>query len=342
MRHAPLSLPLFLLAVLGAAPARAQLVEIPAPNTGGAACDDMDTAPLAAAIDREVAILSRRPASERWRFGALDVSVSEYVQKTLVPLAALARRGPAAMCAELTTRFRFFRDRNAGAGKFTIYNNPVVRASRTQQGPYQFPIYRRPPGDMAKMTSAQILDGGLAGKGLELFYLADPILVMRIHIEGSATIFLEDGTQTGIGTDGHNGQTYATMHTGEAIKELKKGLPALWTYWKKNPKYVFFKEKTGIGGGRFGELTAGRTLAIDPTTVPQGAAAWIRADKPAIGPNGKAQAWFSYGRVALAQDTGSAIKGPARVDVFFGTGDYADQAAKQGSRPGEIYILLGK
>ena len=122
---------------------------------------------------------------------------------------------------------------------------------------------------------------------------------------------------------------------------MKKGLPALWAYWRKNPKYVYFKEKNGIGGGKFGELTPGRSLAIDPTTIPHGAATWIRADKPGIVEH-KLSGWYSYGRIALTQDTGSAIKGAGRVDVFFGTGEYADDAAKQAARPGELYMLLAK
>ena len=322
----------------------AQLAEVPTPAVG-AQCDDMgDTTPLAAAIDREVAILSRRPASERWRFGALDVSVSDYVQKTLKPLAALARSGSAALCAGLVSQFRFYKDKSltSTAGKFTIYNNPVVKGSRTKHDAFQYPLYRKPPGDLARLTTAQIIDGGLNGKNLELAWLDDPVATMRIAIEGSTIVNFDDGTQQGFGADGSNGQTYSTMHTGEAIKELKKGLPAFWAYWKKNPKYVFFKEKAGGASGKFGELTAGRSLAIDPTQVPQGGAAWIRAEKPGIGPDHKVTGWYSYGRVTLAQDTGSAIKGPGRTDVFFGTGEYADDAAKQGARGGEIYILLAK
>jgi len=317
---------------------RAQLVEVARPDLG-TACDDLDPVALADAIDHEITILAKR-SGERWKFGAFETTVGDYVQKTLKPLAELARKGGPALCAGLA-RFRFFRDPAGGAGKFTAYNNPLVKGSRRQHDAFQYAVYKRPGGELAKLTSGQIIDGGLAGKGLELAFLDDPVLVMRMHIEGSATVAFDDGSTVNVGTDGSNGQQYQTMHTGEAIKELKKGLPQFWAYWKKNPKYVFFKERKEVGGGRFGGLVAGRSLAIDPTTMPMGAAAWIRTDKPGIA-DGKLSGWYSYGRVALLQDTGAAIKGPARVDVFIGTGDYADFAAKQAARTGEIYILLSR
>jgi len=323
----------------------------------GAQCDDLDPAALAEAIDREVAIFSRK--SDVWTIGTTRVPVAEYAQKTLAPLAALARRGSAAMCAELPRRFRFFRNPGAGPGKFTAYHNPVIRASRTKKGPYRFPLYKRPPGALANLTTEQILAGGLDGKGLELLWLDDPTEVNAVHVEGTATVYLDDNTVISIGSDGHNGHPYQNVSalllkdnkipknqvTPLGITRARKYFmdhpDELWKYWAKNPHYVFFKEKKSLGGTKFGDLTPGRSLAIDPAFIPQGAAVWIRTDKPAIADN-KVAAWISYGRVALGQDTGSGIKGAGRVDVFFGTGEYAQQASAVTTRPGEIYVLLAK
>lgn len=333
------------------------LVEVPVPDLGGA-CDDLDPAPLAEAIDREVAILSHRAASQRYVIGAISVSVADYAAKTLVPLAALARQGSTALCRGLATRFRFFRNPDAGAGKFTAYHNPVVRASRTRHGPYQHPLYRRPPGALANLTTAEILAGGLDGKGLELIYLSDATEALAVQVEGSATVLLDDNTTIVVGSAGHNGHPYTNVSKLLlADNKIPKGQVTplgmtkarkyfidhpqeLPKYWGRNPHFVFFKETDKIGG-RFGALTPGRSLAIDPLYIPSGAAVWIRTDMPAI-VEGKVTKWVSYGRVALGQDAGAGIKGPGRVDVFFGTGDYAQQASAVTTRPGEIYVLLAK
>jgi membrane-bound lytic murein transglycosylase A len=342
----------------------ATLVQVPAP-TMGPLCDDLagrDGAALADAIDREIAIFSKKPGT--LQFGARAVTNAEYARQTLAPLAAAARQGDKALCAALQTKFTFWRNPDAGPGKFTAYHNPVLRASRTKKAPYLHPVYRRPPGPLAQLTTEQILKGGLDGKGLELFYFADATEVNALHVEGSASVQLDDGSWTAIGSDGHNGHPYQNVgklvaadgkipkdqQTPVGMTRARKYFidhPAeLALYWAKNPHYVFFKEKDGKGGaasGRFGPLTAGRSLAVDPEHVPLGAAVWFRTDMPRIDEKANRVAeWISYGRVALGQDTGAGIKGAGRVDVFFGTGDYAQAASAVTTRPGEIYVLLAK
>jgi membrane-bound lytic murein transglycosylase A len=113
-------------------------------------------------------------------------------------------------------------------------------------------------------------------------------------------------------------------------------------YWARNPHFVFFKEVTGAAAsGKYGELTAGRSLAVDGAYIPLGAAVWFHCEKPVIGDN-KVSGWQPYGRVALGQDTGSGIKGAGRVDVFYGSSDYAMAASAVTDKPGEIYVLLAK
>ncbi len=83
---------------------------------------------------------------ERERPGATQVSYKDYAQKTLAPLAALARKGARPLCSALGTQFTFYRNKGVGPGKFTAYQNPVVHASRKKKGAFQYPLYRRPPG----------------------------------------------------------------------------------------------------------------------------------------------------------------------------------------------------
>lgn len=349
---------LVLLALAPRASSAQGLVSVPAPNMGGQ-CDDLDPAGLIDAIEKELPVLRRMPASAGFRIGDRVVAPAEYAERTLVPLQQLAQRGAQALCAGLASRFTFYRNGGVGPGKFTAYHNPMFRGSRRQQGPYQHPLYRRPPGALAQLSTAQVLAGGLAGRNLELVWLADPTEALAAHVEGSATIYLDDNSIMNIGSDGHNGQPYQNVSklvaadnkipksqdTPIGMTRARKYFldhPAeLPVYWGKNPHFVFFKETNRRGGGKFGELVPGRSIAVDMNAVPLGLAAWIRTDKPAIADN-KVQSWVSYGRVALAQDTGAGIQGAGRVDVFFGTGDYAQQASAVTTRPGELYVLLGK
>lgn len=340
------------------ASASADVLEAVPPPGGLSACDDMELGPLAAALDNEIAKMQGMSGS--LTIGKVQVSYKDYAAKTLTPLAALARKGAKDLCAALGTRFTFYRNVGVGAGKFTAYQNPEVRASRTKKGAYQYPLYRRPQGALASLTTAEIIGGGLNGKGLEIVYLADATEVNLVHVEGSANVVLDDGKKIKVSSDGHNGHPYQNISkllladnkipSGQvtplgmtrARKYFQDHPAELWKYWAQNPHYVFFKEVTGgAATGRFGELTANRSLAVDPAFVPLGAAVWFHTTKPAISGNA-ISGWTPYGRVGLAQDTGSGIKGAGRVDVFYGSGDYAMAAASKADAGGEIYVLLAK
>jgi membrane-bound lytic murein transglycosylase A len=333
-----------------------ELVQVAAPELG-ASCDDLDPTALAAAIDQEIASLEAH--GKPLRIGDRAIPAREYVARTLRPLAALARQGTATLCAELPRRFAFYRNRDAGPGKFTAYHNPIFRGSRSRHGEYLHALYRRPAGALAALPTAEVLRGALDGQGLELVWLADATEALAAHVEGSASILLDDGQVLSVSSDGHNGQPYQNVSKLlDADGRIPKGQAtplgmtrarkyfidhpdALAPYWSRNPHFVFFKESTTRGGGRFGQLTPGRSVAVDAREIPLGAALFLRTDKPAIA-GGRVAAWISFGRVALAQDTGAGITGPGRVDVFFGTGEYAQQASAVTTRPGEIYVLLAK
>ncbi len=352
------SLPLVLL--LCAAPASAKLVPVPPPNLGGPRCDDLDPVALAEAVERELPTL--RKMNGTVTFADRILTWAQYASGTLEPLARLARQGREVLCSALPQRFAFYRNPDAGAGKFTAYHNPILRGSRTRHAPYLFPLYKRPTGEAAHFTTAQILDGTLEGRGLELVYLDDATAALAAQVEGSATILLDDNTYIAVASDGNNGFPYQNVSkllladnkipksqvTPISMTRARKYFidhPAeLNAYWAKNPHFVFFKEKPATGGaasGKFGPLTPGRSLAVDPLHVPLGVAVWFRTDMPRIADN-KVAEWVSYGRVALGQDTGAGITGAGRVDVFFGTGEYAEQAAAVTTRPGELYVLLGR
>src|SRR5205814_1408582 len=139
------------LIVCAAVPARAQLVEVPAPVT--ASCDDLDLADLVTSIQTVQAILVKKKGT--MNFGAKQVTYADYGDKTLGRLLTLAKAGKDKMCAGLKTQFTFYKSQNAGPGKFTAYQNPEVHASRTKKGAYKYPLYKRPPGALAQLTTAE-------------------------------------------------------------------------------------------------------------------------------------------------------------------------------------------
>ena len=290
-------------------------------------------------------------------------TLAEYAQHTLQPLLALARRGRTALCRGFPRQFRLVRVADANQGHVTAYYHPVVRGSRTARAPYTQPLYRRPPEPQSQLSSADILAGGLDKQGLELVFVDSLYSALNIHIEGSATIQLIEGGEINLTPDGHNGQPYTNPfklaradHVVPADQPTTPGQSrthsfflshpdVLRSYWSRNPHFVFFKETPLRGSGRFGQLVAGRSIAVDSTLLPLGVALWLRSEV-ATGIDSSAageQTQFSpIARVTLAQDTGAAIRGRGRVDLFVGSGPGAQLAAARTSRPGELFLILHK
>ena len=250
----------------------------------------------------------------------------------------------------------------------TGYYEPEVGGSRTPQLGY-VPIYRLPP-DLVRCTKpdgtagrgridetgtcvlyytrAEIEDGALSGKGLELAWAKDPIDLFFAEIQGSALVRFDDGSTMQIGYAGQNGRDYVAI--GRLLRDrglLSPGganMQAIKDWIRANPEqgrelmrenlsYVFFKPLPGSGpiGALNVPVATRTTVAADPNYVPLGAPVYLqKADRAEI--NGL---W-------IAQDTGGAIKGPNRFDTFWGAGAEAVAIAGGMSASGEALILLPK
>ena len=237
---------------------------------------------------------------------------------------------------------------------FTGYYEPELRGALTPDGVYRYPIYALPPGlpqDQPWLTRQQIEEtGALLGQELEIAYLADPVDVFFLQIQGSGRIRLPGGQVIRVGYAGKNGQPYSSIGaelvtrgifttdqvTAGAIRNWMQANPdlrqaLLWT----NASYVFFRELPDLPadhgplGAMNRSVTALRSIAVDPSIVPLGAPVWIEkaGDDP-------------MNRLMIAQDTGSAIKGAQRADIFFGTGPDAGLAAGAVRDPGRMIVLL--
>jgi membrane-bound lytic murein transglycosylase A len=243
-------------------------------------------------------------------------------------------------------------DYGAADGLFTGYYEIELNGSRKRQGRYQTPIYRRPPdlGVAPKLSRAAIEDGALAGRGLELFWVDDPIDAFFLQIQGSGRIRLRDGRTVRVGYDGQNGLPYVAVGrllvergimprdkvTMVAIRKWMKDHPKAGAALRReDPSYVFFRDIHGDGpiGAEHVVLTAARSLAVDPAFIALGTPVWLDA-RERFAPNDEVR------RLVVAQDTGGAIKGPVRGDLYWGTGEAAGDRAGRMNARGRYYLLL--
>ena len=283
------------------------------------------------------------------------------------------------LCAEaavlpLTSAAAFFRDRfdwaRVGSGEAfaTGYYEPEIRGSRTRQPGYETPIYGV-PADLTRCTRAdggegrgridetgtcvlyytraEIEDGALANRGLEIAWAADPIELFFLQIQGSGRLLLPDGGVMRIGYASQNGREYVAI--GRLLRE-RGLLPAggakmsdivNWirahpdegrALMRENLSYIFFKELTGPGplGALNVAVAPQTTVAADPKFVPLGAPVFLTMDRR------------EASGIWVAQDTGGAIKGANRFDTFWGAGRAAEATAGGMSAKGQALILLPK
>jgi membrane-bound lytic murein transglycosylase A len=243
-------------------------------------------------------------------------------------------------------------DYGAAQGLFTGYFEIELNGSRQRGGRYQTPIYRKPPdlGTGFRATRAEIEDGVLVGRGLELLWVDDPIDAFFLQIQGSGRVRLKRGGSVRIGYDGQNGQPYLAVGrlliergviprdklTMATIRAWMKDNPEAGAALRReNPSYVFFREIAGDGpvGAEGVALTAERSLAVDRSFIGLGIPTWLEAEERFVQTQ-------SVRRLLVSQDTGGAIKGPVRGDVFWGTGNAAASRAGVMNASGRYYLLL--
>lgn len=237
---------------------------------------------------------------------------------------------------------------------FTGYFEPELSGSLSASARYRYPLYRKPPeaaGELPWLTRREIEAGvAMQGRGLEIVWVDDPVEKFFLQIQGSGRVTLPDGRKIRVGYGGANGHEYRSVGaelvrrgiyqahqvSAQVIKNWVRRNPVagkelLW----HNPSYVFFRRIDSVPahmgplGAMNRSVTAGRTIAVDPAYVPLGAPVWIEKDGA-----------DPIRRLMIAQDTGSAIKGAQRADIFIGTGDAAGRIAGRLRDPGRMVVLL--
>lgn len=198
----------------------------------------------------------------------------------------------------------------------------------------------------------------LANRNLEMLWCADQVEIYLLQVQGSGKVDVMGGNVVGALYDGQNGHPYRSIgrHLIDigAIPKEQMSMQAIRQYFRDNPaaiesvlhlnpSFVFFRIDTGPAVGSIGvPVTAGRSIATDSGLFPKGALALLRTEKPIIGEDGLIKEWIPFSRIVLNQDTGGAIKGAGRVDLFWGDGAEAETAAGYMQQPGELYFLIKK
>lgn len=286
--------------------------------------------------------------------------------KTCQDVRRLDGQSVAAQRAWLMQNFQPYRveslnSNSSATGLLTSYYEPVLEASRTPRPGFSVPLYATPNNlksrspwftreEISKLPAAQN-----ALKGKEIAYIADPVDAMILHIQGSGRLWVtqNDGSrkQIRLAFAGTNDHPYQSI--GRWLLDQKLTKDATWPGIKswlaqnprrtqellsQNPRFVFFKEEglngtdalLGPKGAQGVPLTPGRSIAVDPGSIPYGTPVWLSSQGPQT----------NLQRLVLAQDTGSAILGAVRADYFAGSGDAAGELAGRLKQDMKAWVLL--
>jgi membrane-bound lytic murein transglycosylase A len=202
---------------------------------------------------------------------------------------------------------------------------------------------------------AEIERGALRGRNLEFLWVDDPVALFFLHIQGSGRVVLPDGKLVRVGYASQNGHDYTAI--GRVLVEMGElelaevTLQSIRAWLRANPgragevmdrnrSYVFFRVLPGEApvGAQGIELTAGRSLAIDDDFLPYGVPIWIETTLPAVPELGRGEEPLR--RLVVAQDTGGAIRGPVRADLFLGPGREAEETAGRMKQPLRMWLLV--
>jgi membrane-bound lytic murein transglycosylase A len=230
--------------------------------------------------------------------------------------------------------------------------DPTMKGQRIMgrlQGEQLVPFYTRNEIDEDRV---------LEDRGYEIAWLSDKVDRYFLQIQGSGLVRLDDGTYLRVNYAASNGRPYRSIgklliDRGE-VKRAEMSMQRIRSYLEEHPEkadeilfhdpsYTFFRlvEKGPLGNINV-PLTTGRSIATDSRLFPKGGLAFIITEKPAIGEEGEILEWRPFSRFVVNQDTGGAIRGPARVDLFWGEGEVAEISAGHMKQTGRLFFLMKK
>ena len=270
------------------------------------------------------------------------------------------------------------KDGSPGTGLVTGYYEPLLKGSLAPDDQYKYPLYARPE-DLLRIELAEVypelskmrLRGRVVGNkvvayhdrkaidrvdspltGKELVWIDDPVAVFFLHVQGSGRIQLKDGSMMAVGYADQNGQPYSSIgkiliERGEIEREdislftirkwLQQNPEQAQALLEENRSYVFFQMRENAKENPRGSLniplTPSRSIAVDPSNIPLGSPVWLDTSYPG-------EPDHTLQRLTFAQDTGGAIKGYARADMFWGNGEMAEKLAGEMKQQARLYVLM--
>jgi len=349
------------------------LQELSAEECRAVLLDDTDPSTLRRAAAQSLEYYRRLPEDRELTLLDRKVTVRD-LRSVLESL--FAQPLPPGDAAALCDRFRLVRVAPPTALLVTGYYEPEIDARRSRSERFRYPLYALPDDrvevDLTPFCSAcagkravgrvvqdelvpyysraEIDAGALDRHAHAIAWLDDPVELFFLHVQGSALLRFDDGVHVHVGYNGSNGRPYTSI--GRVLIDAGKmsaeqmSLASLKDYLRAHPderdsilerneRYVFFRVVSAGPVGSLGvPLTAGRSLAADPNVYPPGALVLLKIQ------TGAENTARTISRLALLQDTGAAIQGPGRLDVFWGSGETAAAIAGGMRDPGELYFLL--
>lgn len=335
--------------------------------------DDFDRASLKEAASRHLAYLRRQAANKSYSFGGQSLSGRRLIRSVEALLDKL-RENPSDDQLQRFIADNFLVYQAAGRGQppagemlVTGYYEPLFDGSLTPTGRFRFPLHSLPSQPPLPRSDEQpilwsrseIEDNPRLLHQHELVYLGDPFEVFLLHVQGSGRIRLTDGSIRAVRFAGTNGREYRSI--GKLLVDEKKltleeaTIPGIRDYLRRhpeelrrvlrhNPRYVFFRwgEASGPRGSSGEVLTPGRSVALDGEALPPGPFCFVATRLPAtLGEDGTTSRQ-PLERFVFPQDTGAAIKGTGRIDIFFGSGREAEDTAHRLKEPGQLYFFVHK
>ncbi len=333
--------------------------------------DDAPADSLIDAIDRHLSYLDKK-----------SVTSSEEFSRSLSTFKTLLKNGadPIELNRLIRNHFHLYKSRGRNQQQemlVTGYYEPVFNGSLSKTGPYLYPVYGVPEtlirrqqgplkigrldesGRFVHYWTRKEIDTNDLLQGNELVYLKDKLDVYLLQVQGSGRIRLPGGQTRALHFAASNGHQYNSLgklivDEGIMTKEevsvdsirayLADNPEELDRMLFHNPRYIFFGwgDDQGPRGSLGQVLTAQRSIAVDHDIFPTGAIGYLVSRRPVLNDDGSINHWKMFGRFVLPQDSGAAIKGPGRVDLFLGNDYYAEKAAGNMKERGSLFFLLPK
>ena len=307
---------------------------------------------------------ARKDKRERLPFGRRTVKRTDLVA-SIALFAELVERtpDPAELMKVLAASFDVYRSPGLAPSHdvlFTAYHDPVFEGRLTPDATFRWPAYAPPSrAGLAneRYSRADVARGALAGKGLELVYLGDPLDAFLLEVEGSGLVHLPDGRCVKLEFAAKNGKPYASL--GKAmvrlgyLKPWEMSVPAIRQYLRRepsklratldlNPCQVYFRATMLPEVPRTLEYIAERSVACDQTYFPKAGIGFALLERPVPGPDGGPARWVPHARFIVNHDTGAAVRGPGHIDLYWGHARDSGEVAGLMREPGELYYFLKK